>query len=226
MFDTELPKNTCIIEWPDKIRARKVVKRSNARVTFKYPSIKAQRVVECESEIEKDACILLDVNPSVLTYSEQPAQIFFHFDGENRIHYPDLLVEFVNGKTFVEIKDHQNAEDNFIKARTQVLTKLLPLQGYSYLLLTDEEIRQEPRLSNAKNLLRYGRKSVDLKQTEQVRRHIKLKGFVTLGDLQSALFGIYTTSIVYRLIIDGFLHIDINEKWNESTQITISDSKV
>ena len=84
---------------PGQMRSRKVVSRSNARSTGKYPSWKMGRMIHWESINELNAFRLLDCDPNVTSYSEQPCQIAYVLDGVERIHYPDILVTTTAGNS-------------------------------------------------------------------------------------------------------------------------------
>src|SRR5882757_3729479 len=94
---------------PGQMRSRKVVSRSNARSTGKYPSWKMGRMMHWESANELNAFRLLDCDPNVTSYCEQPCQIRYTLNGVERVHYPDILVTTTAGKQFWEVKLRSNA---------------------------------------------------------------------------------------------------------------------
>ena len=67
---TALPKIQIIFPKDGKIRSRKVVKRSNARNTGKYPSWKMKRMMQWESVHEGNAMRILDATPHVTSFTE------------------------------------------------------------------------------------------------------------------------------------------------------------
>ena len=82
----------CDIDWaPVGQRARRVISRSNHRVTGKFRSPKNGRMMHWESMQERDAFVLLEINSAVLSYREQPAVLTFPWGDETREHYPDVL---------------------------------------------------------------------------------------------------------------------------------------
>ncbi len=93
---------------PGKL-ARPVVKRSNARMTSKYPSWKMQRMLQCESKNERNGMLLLDVCPGVKSFWPQPCIINYLLDDQQCLHYPDVLVNTGSRKCLVEIKTRIDA---------------------------------------------------------------------------------------------------------------------
>ena len=114
--------NTTIssIVFPEKdhLRSRKVVSRSRSRPTGKYPSWKMRRMVHWESENELNAFRLLDCDPDVTSYHEQPCKVEFVQDGLARSHYPDILVKKNGRKELWEVKNEAQAEESEVVTRT------------------------------------------------------------------------------------------------------------
>src|SRR6185312_11832276 len=120
------------IEFPPdgKLRFRKIVRRSNHRPTGKYPSWKAQRMLQWESTNELNAFRLLDADPSVIAFAEQPARISYSIAGVTHVHFPDILVVTHSSRSFWEVKPNFNAALPEIQERTNFLSR--ELQGYGY----------------------------------------------------------------------------------------------
>ena len=73
-------------------RVRKVVTRSRFKATGKFPSQKMGRMIQWESIHERNAFRLLEANPAVISYYEQPIAIQYLRGGMEHVEYPDLLV--------------------------------------------------------------------------------------------------------------------------------------
>ena len=214
----------CEIEWASnkKLRARKVISRSNAKVTLKYPSWKENRMIHCESSHEEEAFTLLDADSSILHFREQPARFVFNIDEEIRIHFPDIYVETAEARIFKEVKEDKEVDDYYIQKRTEYLSAVLPTQGYFYELLTESEINIEPRLSNSKYLLKYGRTPVELIDKHNIVQMVMDAGYIHWGEIVSGFFGHYGISKVSRLILEGVLAIDMNAEWIGDTRVTLT----
>lgn len=57
-----------------------------------YPSHKTGRAVAFESRLERDLFLLLDADPDVVAFDEQPVTIAFELRGEKRRYTPDCHV--------------------------------------------------------------------------------------------------------------------------------------
>lgn len=223
MLSVRVVPELITIEFPEAIRSRKVVTRSRARPTGKFPSWKMDRMLQWESVAELNAMRLLDAAPSVRSFAEQPVVIRYSLDGERRIHYPDLLVKRDDGlKEFWEVKSAKDAAREEVVARTTLLQAALPTYGYEYRMVYAEELRRQPRLSNAIEILKWGRSPVTAVEREQIRALLTRLPAVTWGAAVSGALGRSGRHSLCRLVLEGMLAFDINVKLSRETRFTWS----
>jgi len=215
------------MEWApeESKRIRKVVKRSNYRVTGKYPSWKMKRMMQWESTLERDAFYLLDANPNVIEFREQPAKISYTLDGIDHCHYPDLFIRTKHASSFLEVKESKNAADEFVTERTTLLSSQLPVRGFSYGVLTEEEIRNEPQLSNARRLVRYGRNEVPIQIRDMLIRNYFMKGECSTSQIINSNDCNILYPAICRMILEGALSIDASQAWTGDTSIIYTEKK-
>jgi len=207
-----------------QLRMRKIVLRSRARVTIKYPGLKPSRMVECESPHERNLCRLLDIDPSVTMYTEQPCEIVYLLDGRERRHYPDFKVDG-SGARLREVKQRDEAYSSEVHERTCLLSEELPYYGYSYEVEIAEELAKQPRLGIATLILRFGRRSISQFEREFVRRKFSLSGSLTWGGACAGILGPYGRELLCRLIIEGVLTIDFNRAISSSTAFSLRNGE-
>lgn len=214
---TVVPK--IVINFPQngKIRSRKVVKRSNARNSGKYPSWKMQRMMQWESVHEGNAMRILDANPSVISFNEQPCEVIFTMNGEERRHYPDLLVIEAGKKELWEVKTAKDAAQPDVAERTAFLTEALTFYGYSYRMVIAESLASQPQLSNIKRLNKLGRKALTVIQRETLRRLFKERPVMDWGVFENQ--SVTALRQISRLILEGRLNIDLTQPIHAATQI-------
>lgn len=210
---TEVNEGHVSLEWPPngKLRARKVVTRSRARATGKYPSWKMGRMIQWESVNELNAYRLLDADPTVTAYYEQPLIIRFTHHGEVHHHYPDTLVQWAPDmvQELWEVKPAANAAQHEYIARTKLLERALPQLGFRYKLVVAEELAREPRLSNVLSVLRYGRAPVPSLAREQIRRKYCEAAAPAWGAVLNGALGKHGRNYVCRLILEGTLVLNL-----------------
>jgi hypothetical protein len=215
------PQQLVTITFPDarKKRARKVVTRSRARATGKFPSRKMNRMLQWESIHELNAFRLLEVNPEVKFFQEQPCEIHYVMDGEHRVHYPDILVKTEHNKEFWEIKSEFEAKRPETTARTKLLTSALPDLGYQYRVVLGEDLARKIRLYNIKSLLAYGQDDVPRLLREKARQIFAQIPDMTIEQLIAGTVGEINRKHVYRLIVEGELLCDIESQLSPKTAL-------
>jgi len=171
-----------------------------------------------ESPHELNAFRLLDADPTVSFFQEQPAELQFILDGEIRRHYPDLLVRTVSGDEFWEIKaDHASVDDETAH-RTQLLISALPRHGYLYRLVFGADLVKGPRIANSLTLLRYGRDDLTIIERERVR--LLFRGAqVTWGDVLRGVLGERGRRQICRLALEGIIDFDVGAPLTDETSL-------
>lgn len=131
--------------------ARNIVRYTGAIVRGKFPSAKTGRMVGHEKLLELDAIYLFETAPQIERYVEQPEKISFPDGPRLRRYTPDFLLTFVGGRQLtVEVKPRVHLEEQDTWHRMQCVAAHMARVGREFIVLTDEVIRQEPRLSNLK----------------------------------------------------------------------------
>lgn len=195
----------------ETIRARKVVTRSRAIPTEKYPSWKVGRMIQCESPHELNAFRLLDANPAVRTFREQPCEIQYILDGEPHSHYPDALVELASGKELWEVKPTEEALALDVVRRTALLQEALPDFGFQYRVVLGEDLQKQPRLKNALDVLRRGRATIPTAERERLRVFFAGIHSFRWGAVLDGNFGRLGRKYICRLILEGKLTFDFEQ---------------
>lgn len=201
-----------------KLRSRKVVSRSNARMTGKYPSWKMGRMIQWESVHERNACRRLDADPRVCRFHEQPLMLEYTFNGEFHKHFPDFLIEWLDGsKELWEVKSRKDARREEFVARTHLLEAALQNYGYRYRLMIGEDFAQEPQLSNALKILKFGRSPIPDLARERVRQLLTVTRGITWQAAVSGTLGPHGCETLCRLTLEGFLTYDDSQPWSRAT---------
>jgi hypothetical protein len=198
-------------------RSRKVVKRSNFRMTGKFPSRKIGRMVQWESRLELDAIRVLETHPTVLAYREQPATLTWSDWGVFHRHYPDLHVNLRNSaQLLIEIKSDRDALHESIQARTNYLVPELRKHGIFYLVVSGSQLKGVPQ-ENAKHILKHATRKLDPATQERIR--VALRFPETLKHLD-ALLGASYRSAILELIRTGRVLFDATQILCGTTVVT------
>lgn len=220
--NSQFNRNSILLITPPeegKLRSRKIVSRSRARSTGKYPSWKMGRMIQWESPNERNAFRLLDANPAVKYFFEQPLKIRYLLDGEERLHYPDILVVTNQTKELWEIKPKSEATRPENMARTELMTKALPEFGFIYRMISAEDLARNTRMANVITLLKYGRAEIPVLDREKLRRLLDQTDFPWGAVIDGAL-GLNGRSYVCRLVLEGAMTFDLEEAITHDTILT------
>jgi hypothetical protein len=209
-----------------QVRSRKVVSRSNARSAGKHPSWKMKRMLHWESSHELNAFRLLDCDPNVANYSEQPCRIVYVMDGVERVHYPDILVTTIEGNELWEVKPRCKALEPEVLARTALLSRALPRWGYEYRMIFAEDLARQPRLNNASLLLRFGTRAVDDCEWEEIRRTVEQRGSLGWSEACRGNYGANGREVLCGLVLRGALAIDMNSPVSPNTRFFVRNGEL
>lgn len=190
----------------------------------KFSSVKTGRVAWYESLLERDYMYLLDFDPYVTFWHEQPLRIRFTHGGKTHRYTPDLEVHRDSKKQIVEVKSKQQVESGKWDLLFRTASSICEQEGYEYIVITDEVIRKQPKLENIKKLWKYARTPVlpqhQILCSEFFRK--KEVGQVELGDLlQLFKTNSVPTSCLYALLFWGALDFDLMQPLDPCSLITL-----
>jgi hypothetical protein len=199
-------------------RARKVIHRGGGARRRKFASQKAGRFVHCESSLEYDLSLLLEIDPDVESFCEQPLEIHYRLNGEIHEHVPDQLVHWRHSSCVIESKFRIEAQEPAVATRSALLARDLPRIGLAYRVLTEECIKKEPRLRNAEDIRFFGRQPIDAERRSQILSQVDSGTPVTWGGAMAGQLGERGREPLARLVREGVLWFDIEQELLPSTQ--------
>ena len=136
-------------------RSREVISPSGGIMRCKFPSRKNGRLVHCEGMLELDAAHLFEVHPRIARYREQPVPVLFPDGGRLRRYTPDFEIQLVSGKTiWIEVKPEMAMLDGEVRHRMQMIGAYMRRLDKAFVVLTDVELRRQPRQSNVRSISR------------------------------------------------------------------------
>ncbi|WP_185805395.1 TnsA endonuclease N-terminal domain-containing protein [Bacillus canaveralius] len=126
-------------------------------------SNKINRDVNFYSDLEYEHWILVETNPLIVSFCEQPKKIRDEYEGDWHESIFDMWIKWYNGKEeFIEIKYEKDVADaktrltkrsNKIHIQLQIQQSWCRRENYPYRLVTESDIRRQPELSNRKMFL-------------------------------------------------------------------------
>jgi hypothetical protein len=125
-----------------------------------FPSLTMNDQIPFESTIERDYLYLLDYDPTVLAFAAQPLKIHYQHDGKSATYTPDFYVRFATGEALVECKHHSQVDSSDNTRKFAAARAWCEEQGWSYHIVTDQDLRKGYQLTNVKLLTYYARMTV------------------------------------------------------------------
>ena len=138
---------------------RKVSNRGG-NIVGHFPSLKLGRMVAFESLIERDFVYLLDYEPGVEHFSEQPLTIKYHHAGKKRQYTPDFHVVYRGQPFLFECKPVQFVDDPRNQIKFEAARWWCQEQGWTFAVVTDAQLSSGWRIANIKLLTQFARYSI------------------------------------------------------------------
>jgi hypothetical protein len=206
------------------MRVRKVVTRSGKRFRGKFPSKKLGRMVHWESMLERDAIFHFEYNPLLVGYQEQPSiEIYYDKEGEQRRYFPDFRLDFQDGRElYVEVKPASVLATRLVREKFQSVAKRFEEQGRHFRVLTDEDIRREPLLSNLNKVHQSSKHAAQEMPDAQLIDTLSGGPFWELSNLVQQFKGIQR---VLRLVSSKHLRIDLEKPLTDDCEVWISTAQ-
>ena len=138
---------------------RKPTNRGTRKIIYHYPSLINKKSVICESGLEWKLCHFFELDhASIQSYKSQPHKLLYYVNNKPRRYTPDFQVIQSGLEIIVEVKPDEKLPLHLNKLQ-QVKTAYA-LLGKQFVLITDSYIEKQPRLDNAKLILRYSRQQL------------------------------------------------------------------
>jgi hypothetical protein len=135
---------------------RKVANRGH-NIIGRFPSLKLRRMVDFESLIERDFVYLLDFDPTVTSFAEQPLTIDYEHEGQILHYTPDFHVVKTDQNWLVECKPQQMVGTAKNRRKFLVGHTWCVSRGWQFEVVTDEQLRWGYRLANIRFLTQFAR---------------------------------------------------------------------
>ena len=139
---------------------RKVSNRGG-NIIGRFPSVKLGRMVDFESLIERDLIYLLDFEPEVTWFGEQPLTLEYEQQGKVRRYTPDFHVITNGQNSLVECKPQRAVKLPQNQEKFRAGQIWCAAKGWMFEVVTDEQLRGGYRLRNVKFLTQFAHYPID-----------------------------------------------------------------
>jgi len=121
----------------------------------KIPRSKSLKIVHTESLLERDFVRLSNYDHAVKSISFQCVSLKYNYKGKSHKYFPDFLLQLHNGRYLlveVKLKKYKDTDEN--KAKYKAGEAHCKKEGWTFLVVTEDEIRPGLLQQNLKLLLR------------------------------------------------------------------------
>ena len=191
------------------------------RVVF-FSSTKNNSLMPCESRLEADNCLDLELDNDVIKYRTQP--ITFSL-GHGKSYTPDSVHTDQFGSIIVrEAKINKALEKSGLIERLTRIRRILLAQNIRFYVVTEKELQQQPRLENQKLLYRYSNHHFSNERLKAQVQYFREQEIYTLT-LKEFRELCVDHSLVPQfadiLILNGFAKYDETKPLNQNSEISL-----
>lgn len=203
-----------------KERSRKIVTMGPTKVVGKFPSMKSGKIHEWESQLERDRMYQHEMDASVIVFQEQPETISLAYDGRAHRYTPDLWVERTSGITVEEVKPADKVEK--YAALLDAAEEHYADRGISFIVVTEETIRQQPYLNNIKILARYRQWKIDRYAVDVLHDMFAHGRALTFSDFENHLIAAgHDPLTACACLAQGLVKTDLGQPFNRTSLVTL-----
>lgn len=192
----------------------------------KFFSVKMNIMLWFESLLEESMMYLLDFDPDVRWFKEQPCRIRYMHGVKAHRYTPDLLIVRRNETQIVEIKPKEKVETEKFNLLFHTVSSICERAGYGFKVFTEETILQQPRLNNIKALWSYARTPLYPQHQIYCQEFLYRAHSICLSEIIK-LFqakGV-PKQAVYALLFWGALDFDLTEPISPNSRIYLPGSR-
>lgn len=160
--------------------------RYGKNIVGKFPSLKLGRMVFFESRIERDQIYLMEYDPKVVFYEEQPLLIQYTTAGKRYKYFPDFKVVTASGQhLLLECKAERFVETDKNQRKIAAGKVWCATHNWQFRLITEQVTRAGFRLENVMLLWQFARHSIPLDTKAQIYNIMNNGQSLTLDALSS-----------------------------------------
>lgn len=196
--------------------------------SYAVPTRKLQRkvqMVHCEGWIERDFTYLLEYDPMVVSYEEQPCKISYIFDQKKRFYTPDFAVYWHHQQpSLVECKPLSKLNDPENLQKWTAARLWCGQHHYTFMLVTDVVLRElGSLLSNIKLLAGHGHQPITPQGKDYLLRTVQAENRALSVTELVERTPQFTPNVVrcciWHLLYTGELATDLTQPLNTMTTL-------
>lgn len=206
--------------------ARKIGPIKGRHIRWKVPFLKNNKLVHCESRLERLFVRLLDFDREVIEVESQPVCLLYEYKGQERKYYPDFKVTTNDGRIrIVEVKPISRTQDPKNIIKFIIVRMYCASNGWDYQIVTEEQLYHDHFQENLDKLRAMGHEWTDYKDLVYLIHTLQNTGASTIDLLRSNCSDLDESTFykcLYKLIYHQKVFTDLfASKLNDQTLVSI-----
>ena len=182
--------------------SRKIKPSKGKHNRHKVPNTKLQKMIHCESTLERDYVKVQQFDSSTINIIYQPIEIKYSYRGRKRRYYPDFLVEKENGEMIlVEVKPEAYVKSERNALKFLVGKNYAQLKGWEYRIVTEFDIRKGLLIPNLDTLDALSLREIEPDMEVFLRTLMQEQGSMKFSEVVQK-YGEEDEGIIYGIILN------------------------
>jgi hypothetical protein len=211
--------------------ARKIRPTRGRNYRSKVSRSKSLQIVHTESLLERDFVRLANFDKKVSQIFFQPIGIRFHYLGRRRRYFPDFLIVTTDERyILVEVKLTQFVDTNLNKAKFIAAKMLCSEKGWTFQVMTEEQIRLGHLQRNLRLLLEVKTFPMIPSVAEYIKAFLRRIGPLSIKDLRNECSVVDAPMLMinlYKLIYAHEVKVElVKQELSEKSLVWILEEEV
>lgn len=192
-----------------------------------FSSCKMKTSVWYNSALKRDFMYWLEFDPDVVSYTTPAISFDYYESGKLKQYVPDFQVVRYQKKQIIDVKSKKTLLGDRYKLLYQQLSNICHNTGWTFVALSESEVRQEPIFSNIKLLYRYARESFSIDEYRDCLKIIQTQIPASLADIYHILeYHKICRNVLFKLIFCCSVEIDLKQPIQLDSAITAVSERI
>ena len=202
-------------------------KRGYKQTVGNFSSCKMKTSVWYDSALKRDFMYWLEFDPDVVSYTTSAISFDYYESGKLKQYIPDFQVVRHQKRQIIDVKSKKTFKSDRYKLLYQQLSNICHDTGWTFIALSESEVRQEPIFSNIKLLYRYARENFNIDEYRDCLEIVRSRLPALLADIYQILdCHKISRNVLLKLIFCCSVKIDLKQPIQLDSAITAVSEKI
>ncbi len=202
-------------------------KRGYKQTVGNFSSCKMKTSVWYESTLQRDFMYWLEFDPDVISYKTPAISFDYYSNGKLKHYVPDFQVIRRQKKQIIDVKSKKTLESDRYRQLYQHLSRICDEKGWTFIALTESEVRLEPIFSNIKLLYRYARENFSIDEYRDCLEIIRSNVPASLAEIYQILdCEKIRRNVLLKLLFCCSIEIDLKQSIQLDSAIAAVSEKI